>query len=131
VTVPAPETLANERDKLFVTDAELIRRLGLPDKIGRAAIQELDRSSRAGRSRFPQKDPLFGHRRFYPAVENYLMLRYGVNDAASQQKEQHYATDDEAGEAGEAGESGNARSRVETPQETLDRVLGAAAGHRR
>jgi hypothetical protein len=125
VTEPAPETLANERNKLFVTDIELIRRLGVPEKIGRAAIQELDRSSRAGR-RFPQKDPLFGNRRYLPAVENYFMLRYGVNDAASQQKEQHNATD----EAGEAGESGDARSRLETPKETLDRVLGAAARHR-
>jgi hypothetical protein len=125
VTQPAPETLANERDKLFVTDAELIRRLGLPEKIGRAAIQELDRSQ-AGRPRFPRKEPLFGNRRYWPAIEKYFMLSYGVNDAASQQKEQHYATD----EAGEAGESGDARSRVETPQETLVRVLGAATGHR-
>jgi hypothetical protein len=29
---PAPETLEREKDKLYLTDAELIRRLGVPEK---------------------------------------------------------------------------------------------------
>jgi hypothetical protein len=36
MTAPAPETL--EREKLYVTDAELIRRMGVPKKIAREAI---------------------------------------------------------------------------------------------
>jgi len=130
MTKPAPETLESEQDKLFVTDAELIRRLGVPEKIGRSAIQELDKFH-PGRPRFPQKDPLFGNRRFWPACEKYLMVRHGVTDrpfiAAPQWQEKRDATS----EAGEAGTSGNPRSRMETPKETLDRVLDSAAGHRR
>jgi hypothetical protein len=38
MTAPARETLESEKDKFFVTDAELIRRLGAPEKIARAAI---------------------------------------------------------------------------------------------
>jgi hypothetical protein len=33
MTVPADETLEREKDKLWVIDAELIRRLGVPEKI--------------------------------------------------------------------------------------------------
>lgn len=40
MTTPAPETLDREKDKLYVTDAELIRRLGVPEKIGRAVTPE-------------------------------------------------------------------------------------------
>jgi hypothetical protein len=42
MTVPADETLEREKDKLWVIDAELIRRLGIPEKIARAAIRMLD-----------------------------------------------------------------------------------------
>lgn len=56
----------------FVTDAELIRRLGLPEKVGRVALRELDKASNARRP-FPQKDPLFGDRRFWPAVKQWLL----------------------------------------------------------
>jgi hypothetical protein len=62
---------------LFVTDAELIRRLGVPEKTARAAIRELER-----RPGFPRKDPLFGDRRFWPAVAAYLENRYGLGTLA-------------------------------------------------
>ena len=42
MTVPADETLEREKNKLWVIDAELIRRLGVPEKIARAAIRMLD-----------------------------------------------------------------------------------------
>jgi len=131
MTKPSPETIESERDKLFVTDSELIRRLGVPEKVGRVALQDLDRFH-PGRPQFPQKDPLFGGRRFWPAVEKYLMLRHGVTGtpsfmAAPQWQEKH----DETFKAGEAGTSGDARSRMETPKETLGRLLDSAAGHRR
>jgi hypothetical protein len=72
-----------------------------------------------------------GGRRFKPAVENYFMHRYGMRGgpfiAATPLQEKRNATS----EAGETGASGNARSRMETPQDTLGRVLDAASGHRR
>lgn len=40
MTTPSTETLEREKDKLYVTDAELIRRLGVPEKIGRAVTPE-------------------------------------------------------------------------------------------
>jgi hypothetical protein len=60
-----------------VTDAEIIRRLKLPEKVGRRVLRELDKQL-PNRARFPQKDPLFGDRRFWPAIEKYLKVRYGV-----------------------------------------------------
>jgi hypothetical protein len=50
---------------LYVTDAELIRRMGVPEKIAREAIRALDANHRV--SGFPQKQKLFGDRRYYPA----------------------------------------------------------------
>ena len=41
--MPSPDTLEREKDKLYVTDAELIRRLGIPVKMGKAMLQVLDR----------------------------------------------------------------------------------------
>ena len=32
MTLPSPETLDREKDKLYLLDSELIRRLGVPDK---------------------------------------------------------------------------------------------------
>lgn len=52
---------------LYVTDAEIIRRLGFGLKKGYRIIHELDRP-RPHRRRYPQPDPLFANRRFWPAV---------------------------------------------------------------
>jgi hypothetical protein len=51
---------------LFVTDAEMIRRIGVPDKIARAAIKVLDENPYSG---FPKKSEVWGNRRYWPAVE--------------------------------------------------------------
>jgi hypothetical protein len=51
---------------LFVTDGEMIRRIGVPEKIARAAIRVLDENPHSG---FPQKSELWGNRRYWPAVE--------------------------------------------------------------
>ena len=51
---------------LFVTDAEMIRRIGVPDKIARAAINALDENPYSG---FPKKSEVWGNRRYWPAVE--------------------------------------------------------------
>jgi hypothetical protein len=51
MTSPSPETLEREERKLFVTDAELIRCLGVPEKIARDAIRALDRNRASGFAR--------------------------------------------------------------------------------
>ena len=53
MTAPVPETLEREQGKLWVSDAELICRLGVPEKIARGALRMLDRD--AGRG-FPRKE---------------------------------------------------------------------------
>ena len=71
-----PETEITERaDKqgLWVTDAELIRRLGVPEKKAREAIRMAE--AKAG---FPKKQKLWGDRRYWPAVKDYFDNLYGV-----------------------------------------------------
>lgn len=75
MTSPAPHILEQENGKLYVTDAELVRRLGVPEKIARAAIQAMDRDPR---SRFPRKQKLWGDRRYWPAVKAYLDRHNGL-----------------------------------------------------
>jgi hypothetical protein len=60
-------------ETLFVTDAELIRRIGIPEKIARAAIQVLDRDRGSG---FPQKQALWGNRRYWPTVRAWFDRQY-------------------------------------------------------
>jgi hypothetical protein len=73
MTTPQPETLEREKDKLFVTDAELIRRLGVPEKSARTAIRMFDRDLSKG---FPQKQALWGDRRYWPAVRAWFDRHY-------------------------------------------------------
>lgn len=58
----------------FVTDTEMLERLNLPQKVGKPAIAVLDRMDPT----FPKKDPLFGGRRYMPAVRAWFFARYGV-----------------------------------------------------
>lgn len=64
---------------LWITDDEMRQRLGLDDVDGRAAIQELDRQGV-----LPQKWPLFGNKRWWPAVLNFFLTRYGGLPGASE-----------------------------------------------
>lgn len=73
-TLDRPETL-------WVTDAELIRRMGVPEKIAREAIKALDADPR--RTGFPQKQKLWGDRRYWPAVKAYLDRTSGATVSAS------------------------------------------------
>ncbi len=71
---PAPKQERKARNGgLFVTDAELLRRLGVPEKLGYQALGMLDENPKSG---FPQKDPLWGGRRYWPAVRSYLDTYY-------------------------------------------------------
>ncbi|MEH2503692.1 hypothetical protein V1290_002503 [Bradyrhizobium sp. AZCC 1578] len=67
MSMPAPETLEREKDKLFLTDAELIRRLGVPEKHMRKILPGLEANYG-----FPRKQRLFGDRRYWPAVKAWL-----------------------------------------------------------
>lgn len=56
---------------VFVTDKELYEFLGVPSDTGRRTIHALDSNPQSG---FPKKDPLWGDRRYLPAVEEWLKL---------------------------------------------------------
>jgi hypothetical protein len=76
MTNPRAETLELEKEKLWVTDAELIRRVGVPEKTMRSMLPALE--SKMG---FPPKVPLFGGRRYWPAVVDYFDHYYGFRAA--------------------------------------------------
>ena len=65
----------DRRETLWVTDAELIRRLGAPEKVAREAIRALDQNKRTA---FPQKNKLWGGRRYWPAVRAWLDRTNGL-----------------------------------------------------
>lgn len=65
---------------LFVTDLELVELFGVPEKELFQTLRKLDSNG----SGFPKKQPLFGNRRYLPAVRAYLDKLYGVNMAAPQ-----------------------------------------------
>ena len=55
---------------LFVTDAELIRRSGLPEKYARRLLAYFDNPK--NKTAFPKKLPLYGDRRYWPDVEKFF-----------------------------------------------------------
>ncbi len=60
---------AETRETLWITDAEMIRRLGVPEKIMRQNLIEFDKKPALG---FPQKNKIWGGRRYWPAVRAYF-----------------------------------------------------------
>jgi len=68
-----PECRKSRAEVLFVSDTEMFRRIGISEKIGRIAVRELEK-----RLVFPPKDPLFGNKRYWPAVKGFLDARCGV-----------------------------------------------------
>ena len=70
------------RETLWVTDEELIRRLGAPRKAARAALHMFDHDRSKG---FPQKQALWGNRRYWPAVKAYLDRTNGLQFPAANQ----------------------------------------------
>ena len=69
-------TDAAETLSLYITDAELIRRMGVPEKVARETLRMLDRNPR--QTGFPQKSKIWGDRRYWPAVKAYLDRANGV-----------------------------------------------------
>lgn len=86
MTSPSPTTIEREKDKLFITDAELIRWLGLDPKIARQAIMMLD--AQHAKTGFPQKQALWGGRRYRPAVKAWLDKQNGLILDPPQQRRQ-------------------------------------------
>ena len=70
---------------LFVSDLELYRRLGVGPRTGRDAVRALE--SRG----FPRKDPLFGNKRYWPAVRHFLDSLHGL---AERRRYDHSITHD-------------------------------------
>jgi hypothetical protein len=64
---------------LWITDAELIRRSGVPEKTMRQALQMLDKDTRSG---FPKKNKLYADRRYWPAVQAYWAKVNGLQQSA-------------------------------------------------
>jgi hypothetical protein len=79
----AADTIERNADTLWVTDAELIRRMGVPRDKAREALRMLDSKP----SGFPKKQKLWGDRRYWPAVTAYFDKQYGVSLAAPQPRE--------------------------------------------
>jgi len=79
MTKPAVETIEREKDKLYLTDAEMIRRLGVPEKSLRSMLHALE--SKYG---FPPKQPFFGDRRYWPAVKAWLDKHNGLTVGSPQ-----------------------------------------------
>lgn len=75
-------TKEREGEKYLVTDAELIRRLGVPEKDGRRILGFLD--DKANRSGFPPKLKMWGGRRWWPHVAEWMGRSSGMllDDAA-------------------------------------------------
>jgi hypothetical protein len=61
---------------LFVTDNQLVERLGVPKRHAKAAIQMLDATRGSG---FPPKQKLWGDRRYWPAVKAYFDKAGGLS----------------------------------------------------
>jgi hypothetical protein len=65
---------AFRREALFIFDTEMYRRMGVSEKVGRVAVRELEK-----RQVFPARDPLFGNKRYWPAVRAFLNARAGID----------------------------------------------------
>lgn len=68
--------LTETRETLWITDAELIRRIGVPEKIVRQNLHEFDTKPQLG---FPQKSKIWGGRRYWPAVKAYFDKLHRLN----------------------------------------------------
>lgn len=73
MTAPKPETIKREKGKLYLTDAELIRRLGVPRHIAKTTIKFYE-----DKGGFPPKQKMFGGRRYWPSVQAWLDKQNGL-----------------------------------------------------
>ena len=75
---PKNDRPAAPQEGLFVSDVELYRRLGVGPRTGKIAVRALEPAG------FPEKDRLWGNKRYWPAVRVFLdhqYIRPGLNRA--------------------------------------------------
>lgn len=77
----------DNREQLFVTDEEIVRRMGCPQRLGWALIHEFENRHPT----FPRKQELFGDRRYWPAVKAWFDARNGLTMSAPEppRRERH------------------------------------------
>ena len=76
---------SSENNGLWVADAEIIRRLGVSEKTGYAAIHRLENSSLG----FPEKSKVWGNKRYWPAVKDFFDREYGLKSSGSTPRSRH------------------------------------------
>lgn len=84
----APDIDADEdasRKGLWVTDAEIIRRMGVSEKVGYTAIHNLEKTGLG----FPEKHRVWGKRRYWPAVKDFFDAQYGLKSRPSTNRRGH------------------------------------------
>lgn len=69
--------LRSEQDALFLSEAEIARRLGKSLSGWTEIAVVLEREG------LPRVDPLFDGRRYWPAVEAFFHARYGLNSISA------------------------------------------------
>lgn len=86
MTTQAADTLERKSDTLYVTDAEIVERMGVPGRLGWALIREFNDKHPT----FPKKDKLFGDRRYWPAVRAWFdarnRLKMDVSEAPKRER---------------------------------------------
>lgn len=66
----AVETLCDAvAPKLFYTDTQIIKKLGVPEKVGYMMLRSMDENPHSG---FPEKHKIWGDRRYWPDVVAYF-----------------------------------------------------------
>jgi hypothetical protein len=73
MTLPSPDALEREKDKLYLTEAEMFRRLGVPYSKAKTVVRFLQ-----DKQGFPRKSQLWG-RYYWPAVKAWLDKNNGLN----------------------------------------------------
>lgn len=79
------EDVSTSRDGLWVTDAEIIRRLGVSEKTGYRAIRSLEKTGLG----FPEKQRVWGKKRYWPAVKDFFDRQYGLKSGGSTTRSRH------------------------------------------
>lgn len=79
LTEPESDDDSTSRTGLWVTDAEIIRRLGVSEKVGYTAIHRLEKSGLG----FPEKQRVWGKKRYWPAVKDFFDRQYGLKSHGS------------------------------------------------
>ncbi len=87
---PMPQEKRRHRPRTgmgaFITDQELYEYLGVPATTARPVITEMDRDPKT--YGFPQKQPMWGNRRYLPAIEEWLRRRNGLKIPPSRRDEE-------------------------------------------